>query len=240
MKKLNFIKPRLAMAALALMSVGIAANAQYPFTIKGTAHALLENDSVVIPSPQTFRGAVEWQKSYDSITWAVVKTAEAVDTLDINADSVEIYRLAVTEGTCNPVYSDTIVIGEGTTVNELLGVGFEVNALLEAGVPLDNFVNDNVPVEALLDAGLTPDTLYKSGVTATQLAEAGITLDELLATEIPIADIYEAGFLVGTLKQHGVDSRFGGCRFNRHHARYRRQLVPLGKNWQPDLDGRKS
>ena len=59
------------------------------------------------------RGDVQWQYSEDSINW-VDMPEHKDDSLFIYVDSTSLYRAKITDGTCNPVYSDTLKIIEDT------------------------------------------------------------------------------------------------------------------------------
>lgn len=53
------------------------------------------------------RGTVQWQASYDhGVTWVNIPGA-TTDSSSVTATDSTYYRAAVTDGTCNPVYSDT-------------------------------------------------------------------------------------------------------------------------------------
>lgn len=180
-------------------------NAQYNYMVRGAEHTLLETDSVQLPSPQTFRGIMVWQKATGE-NWTSLMSSAAADTLNLNAGEPAMYRLALGEGTCDTLYSDTVSVGQTDNINDLIDAGFTVSELINAEVPLDSMLADSVPVADLIDAGFSIDTLYESGVTVEGFADAGVSLDDLLAADIPLIDIHEGGFLVGTLEQHGVDS----------------------------------
>lgn len=180
--------------------------AQYNYMIRGAEHILLETDSVQLPSPQNFRGTLVWQKSPDYTTWTNVMNSNSVDTLGLKTGTPAMYRLALGEGTCDTLFSDTVLVGKTDNANDLVNAGFTISELIDADIPLNNLIADNVPVVDLIDAGFSIDTLYEGGVTVEQFADAQVSLDDLLASDIPLIDIYEGGFLVGTLEQHGVDS----------------------------------
>jgi uncharacterized protein (TIGR02145 family) len=207
-KKLNTINTvaRFLMPACIAFSFAQTGSAQYNYMVRGNAHTLLGTSVVRLPSPETFRGTVVWQKSLDNTTWTNVLNSASADTLSLNTGAPAMYRLALGEGTCDTLYSDTVTVGSTTDLNDMLAEGFTVGDFVNEGIPLDSMVADSVPVSGLLEGGFPIDTLYAHGVTVEQLAGGGVTVDDLLNTKIPLIDIYEGGFLVGTLEQHGVDS----------------------------------
>ncbi len=203
----NFISSLIRLAAIIIFVLTAQlTHAQYNYMVRGDEHTLLGSGSVQLPSPETFRGTVVWQKSLDNTTWANVMNSASADTLDLNTGAPAMYRLALGEGTCDTLYSDTVNLGQVDNLNALLAVGFTIGDLLNNEIPLDSMVADSVPVADLIDAGFSIDTLYKHGISVERLADGGVSIDDLLNTNIPLTDIYEGGFLVGTLEQHGVDS----------------------------------
>lgn len=89
------------MAALALLMIGfLPQTAQAQTTV-------CPGDEVCITLPSTVRGAIQWESSTDMVTWNDVSGATN-DTL-CETPAVETwYRAEISEGTCDPLYSDTI------------------------------------------------------------------------------------------------------------------------------------
>ena len=74
-------------------------------------------DAVVLTLKKEYKGTIQWQQSPDLSTWSLVSGSGATaanDTLYLNATSAFYYRAEVTDGSCLPFYSDTVLV---TTVN---------------------------------------------------------------------------------------------------------------------------
>ena len=71
---------------------------------------LYTNDSVIL-FLNNIRGEVHWQKSGDLIVWDSL-AGETHDTLAIHVEHSAFYRAVIKEGTCAPLYSDTVLIAE--------------------------------------------------------------------------------------------------------------------------------
>ena len=67
-----------------------------------------EDDSVIIFTEE-FRGDIIWQRSFDLITWDSITDARQ-DSLKMIADTSSYFRAKITEGTCKPIFSDTIYL----------------------------------------------------------------------------------------------------------------------------------
>ncbi len=65
------------------------------------------NDTIVKIVLPVYRGKIHWQKSSDNINWNII-TGNTTDTLEIKKDTEAMYRAVITEGTCFPLYSDTV------------------------------------------------------------------------------------------------------------------------------------
>jgi len=59
------------------------------------------------------RGDIQWEKSSDCNNWIEINTLHS-DTLHIGTDTLAYYRAKVTEGTCLPLYSDTILVSNSS------------------------------------------------------------------------------------------------------------------------------
>ena len=74
-----------------------------------TSTVLYEGDSVMIIMDNIYRGVLQWQRSYDSDIWNDME-GENNDTLLFYVDSSSYYRAAITEETCDTVYSDIVFL----------------------------------------------------------------------------------------------------------------------------------
>ena len=80
------------------------------------AFTRLENDSVILTPAAGLRGTLQWQSSADSITWTDVPANLPNSQLAFKPQITKAYRLKITEGTCNPIYGDTMkVFAKNTT-----------------------------------------------------------------------------------------------------------------------------
>lgn len=80
------------------------------------------NDTVTLVSPKDARGTLTWQASLDSVTWYNIGTSgndPKISPSIFNANQAKVvltpktniaYRYKLTEGTCQPVYSDTVMV----------------------------------------------------------------------------------------------------------------------------------
>ncbi|HER40647.1 MAG TPA: hypothetical protein ENO10_05450, partial [Salinimicrobium catena] len=59
------------------------------------------------------RGDIQWEKSSDCKNWTEINAGHS-DTLHIETDTLAFYRAKVTEGTCLPLYSDTILVSNSS------------------------------------------------------------------------------------------------------------------------------
>lgn len=75
----------------------------------------LANDSIVRLALPQYRGNVQWQKSPDGINWNALEVNHS-DTLKVKPSVEALYRAAIKEGTCLPVYSDTVGIISNDTI----------------------------------------------------------------------------------------------------------------------------
>jgi uncharacterized protein (TIGR02145 family) len=78
----------------------------------------VEQDTVIKIILQEARGNIQWQKSLDTQNWLNLEN-ETNDTLLIKSDEEAIYRAVVTDGTCLPVFSDSVgvVTSDSVLVN---------------------------------------------------------------------------------------------------------------------------
>jgi uncharacterized protein (TIGR02145 family) len=68
------------------------------------------NDSVIL-FLNNIRGSVHWETSGNLIVWDSL-AGQIHDTLALHVDHSAFYRAVIKEGTCAPIYSDTILIAE--------------------------------------------------------------------------------------------------------------------------------
>jgi uncharacterized protein (TIGR02145 family) len=103
----RFIKNSFVLLLLVLIS-SLQSKAQYVIT--QDIKTPYEKDSVVL-FLNAIRGTVQWEISGDLIAWKSL-AGQTHDTLMIHVDSSAYYRAVITEGTCAPLYSDTVLIAE--------------------------------------------------------------------------------------------------------------------------------
>ncbi|UCH14003.1 MAG: hypothetical protein JSV22_12970 [Bacteroidales bacterium] len=106
---MNYFKTALRLGILILLLLGKSAYPQ--FVIVNSEKVLYENDSVILIINEGIRGDVQWEVSKDKENWITVPGGNS-GTLHIRVDSSVYYRAKITEGTCNAIYSDTVLIAE--------------------------------------------------------------------------------------------------------------------------------
>jgi hypothetical protein len=72
----------------------------------------LKKDSLILVIKK-HRGDIQWEKSSDCENWTEISTGHS-DTLHIGIDTLAYYRAKITEGTCLPLYSDTILVSNSS------------------------------------------------------------------------------------------------------------------------------
>ena len=80
--------------------------------IKNFLEETVLSDSLVLVVNK-HRGDIQWEKSSDCENWIEISTNHS-DTLHIGNDTLAYYRAKVTEGTCVPLYSDTILVSNSS------------------------------------------------------------------------------------------------------------------------------
>ncbi|MBN2350456.1 MAG: hypothetical protein JXJ22_16590 [Bacteroidales bacterium] len=70
-----------------------------------------ENDSVIIKLDDNYRGSMQWEYSKDFINWSDIESNYG-DSLVVRYDSNAYFRAKIIEGTCDPIYSDTLLVTE--------------------------------------------------------------------------------------------------------------------------------
>jgi uncharacterized protein (TIGR02145 family) len=103
---------RFTLHGYACIMMGIVASLQLDaqYVIKGGVKTPVENDSVVLYMSNV-RGNIQWEISGDLITWKSL-SGKTYSNMALHIDSSAYYRAVIREGTCAPVYSDTILIAE--------------------------------------------------------------------------------------------------------------------------------
>jgi uncharacterized protein (TIGR02145 family) len=93
---------------------GHSALSQYYLKAKSDSISL-ESDSVLL-FVDKYRGAVEWWVNPDLMDYNWMLLTSTNDTLGVRIDNSAYYRATITDGTCNPVMSDTVYIIEKLTI----------------------------------------------------------------------------------------------------------------------------
>ena len=68
-----------------------------------------QNDTVNFVLPKGLFGTIIWEKSIDKIIWKEILNNNN-DTLSFIADTNQYFRAKIINGSCNPIYSDTILV----------------------------------------------------------------------------------------------------------------------------------
>jgi uncharacterized protein (TIGR02145 family) len=172
MKKLLYIT--LLVAIIPVTNIP-GLKAQFAAVLTKDGFIRLDNDSVIMVPNDTIRGTIQWQKSTDSLSWIDVGSNPEGDTLAFVPDVTEAYRLVITEGTCLPIYGDTVkVYSKNTTLTEYIAGGIQANQLLSAGVTLNDLLDAGLSVTELFDGGILVGLLLKNGIDSTELIGAGL------------------------------------------------------------------
>lgn len=100
------MKTLLLATALLISSSTLFLSAQYVIVRSdSTEH---HNEQILLHVNE-YRGTLQWQVSHNGISWKNIP-GQPGDTLIVHADSSAYYRAGITEGSCDPVYSDTTLI----------------------------------------------------------------------------------------------------------------------------------
>ena len=191
MKKLIYI--------IIIIAFAPSLKAQFAAILTSEGFTRLENDSAILVPDENLRGTFQWQKSIDSTTWTSIEANLAGDSLAFVPELTEVYRLQIMEGTCMPLYTDTIkVFSQNTTVSEYLLSGISIPDLLAAGVSVADLLAEGVSVADLLGAGASVSDLLAAGVSVTVLFDAGVMVGTLEQNDADSADLTNAG-LTGIL-----------------------------------------
>ena len=105
------------------------------FVVSAQTYFYLPGDTITLDLP-VFRGSLQWQQSVDNVTWANIPGAtyqpyKTVFTSD------KYFRAIVTDGTCNPVYSQ-VSFAAAYFVQQRLNAGETPQQIYNSGIPLDS------------------------------------------------------------------------------------------------------
>ncbi|HYW96712.1 MAG TPA: hypothetical protein VE870_14045 [Bacteroidales bacterium] len=105
-------------------------NAQKKNTIVFKQDTTGITDDTLILEAGDYRGTIEWQVSEDQYYWRSIEGANT-DNLIIEMDSCSYYRYMVSEGTCDPVYSEItqVYVPDTCTFNQSGFIGPYVTVL---------------------------------------------------------------------------------------------------------------
>jgi uncharacterized protein (TIGR02145 family) len=103
---MDYFKRILSLGIILLLIVGGSAFSQY--VIVNSDIVPYENDNVILIIDEV-RGDIHWEISTDKVKWTTIP-GENSTTLDIQVTRSAYYRAVITEGTCNPIYSDTALV----------------------------------------------------------------------------------------------------------------------------------
>ncbi|MFO7656810.1 MAG: FISUMP domain-containing protein [Bacteroidales bacterium] len=109
MLKQNKALKRTSLVVIGLFSAFIINNAQY--IISNQQKLPYKNDSVLLHIDKSIRGDIQWEASKDNNNW-ISLTGKNNDTLLIKVDSSAYYRAKITEGTCDPLFSDVVLVAQ--------------------------------------------------------------------------------------------------------------------------------
>ncbi len=98
-------------AALLLFMLLAAAPLYAQYIFIGDSRKPYVNDSVVLFLKDGIRGTIQWEISKDLLVWEPL-AGQHHDTLALHVDSSAYYRASVIEGTCEPLYTDILLIAE--------------------------------------------------------------------------------------------------------------------------------
>ncbi|MCK4661575.1 MAG: hypothetical protein KAT68_01815 [Bacteroidales bacterium] len=95
------------------------------------------------------RGNIQWQKSYDFTAWSDI-IDENNDTLFFVGDTTTYFRAKITEGTCNPVYSDTASVSVIALSSETVIIEDSTSTVVSDSTQLENGIyviefDDEIP-----------------------------------------------------------------------------------------------
>jgi uncharacterized protein (TIGR02145 family) len=107
---------KLNITALLLLLTIFSFNTYGQAIVTKTDSIALGQDSLIKVTLQEARGNIQWQKSLNATNWFNLED-EINDTLLVKSDVEAIYRAVVTDGTCLPVFSDSVGVVTTDTLN---------------------------------------------------------------------------------------------------------------------------
>jgi uncharacterized protein (TIGR02145 family) len=146
---------------LFLIITGFRVNAQIAFAAiqTGTGFTRVTTDSIILKPPMGLRGLIQWQSCDSNSTyWSNVTTYSEDKSIVVNPPIIKSYRVKITEGTCKPLFSDTIkVFPKSTTPAVYVKSGIAISDLITAGVPLSELAPTVITtdVSAITQTGAT-------------------------------------------------------------------------------------
>ncbi len=165
---------------------------------------VLEGDSVQL-SVDGYRGTIVWQASTDLTNW--IPLNEIKDTLAVRIDSTAYYRAVITEGTCEPVMSDTVKVIEKvieTNSNQfivdteggifLLPSGIKVKIPEGAVIEPKEIRLDILSIEDVNTLATVNNSDNVTFVTGISIATDLFDFKEPIKVKIPIQNIDENGY----------------------------------------------
>ncbi len=165
---------------------------------------VLEGDSVLL-SVDGYRGTIIWQASNDLTNW--IPLNEIKDTLTVRIDSTAYYRAVITEGTCEPVMSDTVKVIEEIietysnqfTVDSeggifLLPSGIKVKIPKGAVIEPKEMRLDILSIEDVNTFATVSNSDNVTFLTGISIATDLFDFKEPIKVKIPIQNIDEDGY----------------------------------------------
>ncbi len=154
MKQLFFI------LTILVISVG---NAFSQIIITSTDTTRLYSDTLLL-NVASFRGAVQWQYSADSVQWSYLSGEENDTLVFYSFETAGFYRAQIYEGTCNPVYSETIKVDFALPELSIL----IPDSISPTSVLLKGEISDNGGCE------ISSQGFYWSGTNSTPTADDNV------------------------------------------------------------------
>jgi len=103
---MNYLKSVFNLGVILLLLAGASAFSQH--VIVKSNIVPYENDYVRLVIDEV-RGDIHWEVSTNKVNWTTIPGNNST-TLDIQVNRSAYYRAVITEGSCNPIYSDTALV----------------------------------------------------------------------------------------------------------------------------------
>jgi uncharacterized protein (TIGR02145 family) len=103
---MNYFKRVFNLGIILLLIAGGSAFSQH--VIVNSDVVPYEKDNVILVIDEV-RGNIHWEVSTDKVKWTTIP-GENSTTLDIQVERSAYYRAVISEGTCNPIYSETALV----------------------------------------------------------------------------------------------------------------------------------